>query len=90
MYASPVSLLSLPPPRRLVNRGKFAPAGRGRPLVILLWGGDGRWCAPAERGHLPELLPRTGTPARDAPARRGCPEATVWRILGALKERVIK
>jgi hypothetical protein len=31
MYASPVSLLRLPPPRRRVNRGKFAPAGRERP-----------------------------------------------------------
>jgi hypothetical protein len=29
MYASPVSLLRLPPPRRRVNRGKFAPAQRG-------------------------------------------------------------
>jgi hypothetical protein len=26
MYASPVSLLRLPPPRRRVNQGKFAPA----------------------------------------------------------------
>jgi hypothetical protein len=27
MYASPVSLLRLPPPRRWVNRAKFAPVG---------------------------------------------------------------
>jgi hypothetical protein len=32
------------------------------------------------------LLLRRGTPARAAPAERGRPEATVWRILGALKE----
>jgi hypothetical protein len=31
MYASPVLLLRLPPPRRRVNQGKFAPVGRGRP-----------------------------------------------------------
>jgi hypothetical protein len=36
MYASPLSLLRLPPPRRRVNRGKFAPAERGRPPELLL------------------------------------------------------
>jgi hypothetical protein len=34
-YASPVSLLRLPPPRRRVNRGKFAPAERGRPKAAV-------------------------------------------------------
>jgi hypothetical protein len=41
MYASPVSLLRLPTPRRRVNRGKFAPAVRGRPPELLLRSGDG-------------------------------------------------
>jgi hypothetical protein len=31
MYASPASLLCLPPPKRRVTWGKFAPAGWGRP-----------------------------------------------------------
>jgi hypothetical protein len=33
MYASPASLLRLPPPKRRVIRGKFAPVGRVRPEV---------------------------------------------------------
>jgi hypothetical protein len=38
MYALPVSLLRLPPPRRRVNQGKFAPAGRGRQEVpVAVW-----------------------------------------------------
>jgi hypothetical protein len=79
MYASPVSLLGLPPPRRRVNQGKFAPAERGRPPELLLRSGT-------------RLLVRScgaWTPARAAPAESGRPEATVWRILRALKERVI-
>jgi hypothetical protein len=60
MYASPVSLLHLPPPRRRVNRGKFAPAGCGRLSELLLRsGGDGRYSAPAEWGCPPELLLRS-------------------------------
>jgi hypothetical protein len=35
MYASPASLFSLPPPSRRGTRGKFAPAERGRMLVML-------------------------------------------------------
>jgi hypothetical protein len=38
MYASPVSLLRLRPPRRKENRGKFAPAVRGRPPELRLRG----------------------------------------------------
>jgi hypothetical protein len=37
MYALPVSLLRLPPPRRRVNLGKFAPAGRGHPEAAVWW-----------------------------------------------------
>jgi hypothetical protein len=71
MYASPVSLLLLPPPRRRVNRGKFAPAGRGLPLVMLLRPlvhscgvGTPARDAPAERGRPPELLLRGGNARR--------------------------
>jgi hypothetical protein len=39
MYALPASLFGLPPPRRRVTRGKFALAGRGHPLVMLLRAG---------------------------------------------------
>jgi hypothetical protein len=56
MYASPVSLLRLPPPRRRVNRGKFARVVRGHPIELLLRSGDGRQSAPAERGRVQELL----------------------------------
>jgi hypothetical protein len=55
MYASPESLLHLPPPRRRVTRGKFALAGRGRPLVMHLRSGVARYCAPAERGRPPVM-----------------------------------
>jgi hypothetical protein len=41
MYASLVLLLRLPPPRRRVNWGKFAPAERGHPTELLLRSGDG-------------------------------------------------
>jgi hypothetical protein len=37
MYASPVLLLRLTPPRRRVNQGKFAPAGWGRPEAAVWW-----------------------------------------------------
>jgi hypothetical protein len=36
MYALLVSFLRFPPPRRKVNRGKFAPAGRGH-LEAAVW-----------------------------------------------------
>jgi hypothetical protein len=40
MYASPVSLLCLPHPRRRVNCGKFAPAECGRQPELRLRSGD--------------------------------------------------
>jgi hypothetical protein len=36
MYASPASLLRLPPHMKRVTLGKFAPAGRGR-LEAAVW-----------------------------------------------------
>jgi hypothetical protein len=42
MYASPASLLRLPPPRRRVNRGKFALAELGRLPERLLQSVDSR------------------------------------------------
>jgi hypothetical protein len=76
MYASLASLLRLPPPRKKVTRGKFAPAGQGCLLVM----------HPTPAG----VLCGAGTPASDALAGRGRPEATVWRILGTLKGQVIR
>jgi hypothetical protein len=60
MYASQASLLRLPPPRRRVTRGKFAFAGRGRPLVIHLRSGT-----PAS------VLLKGGTPRGDSLAYFG-------------------
>jgi hypothetical protein len=71
MYASPGIALCLPPPRRRVTRRKFALAGKGRPLVMLLRGGYARKCAPVERGCPPELLLQSGDAASDAPAGNG-------------------
>jgi hypothetical protein len=48
MYASLTSLLCLPPPRRRVNRGKFAPAERGRPPEQLLQSADARQSCACE------------------------------------------
>jgi hypothetical protein len=60
---------------------RAAPAGRGRPPELL------RRCRVVSRSCSGEA----GSSARAAPARQGQghPGATVWRILGALKELVI-
>jgi hypothetical protein len=63
-YASPASLLRLPPPRRRLTRGKFAPARRGHTLVTHLRSGDTRYCAPVERGRPPVMRLRGGDAQR--------------------------
>jgi hypothetical protein len=79
MYASPASLLRLPTPRRRVTQGKICACGVGTPASD----------APAERGRPLVWSCGAGMPASDATAGQGHPEATILRILGALKERAI-
>jgi hypothetical protein len=58
--------------------GKICSGGEGTAASALLRSGDARQsCSFGE-----------GMPARASPAERGRPEATVWRILCTLKERV--
>jgi hypothetical protein len=70
MCASTASLLRLPPPRRRVIRGKFAPAGRGRPEA-------GVWrilVALLERMNRGELRLRASDAGERIPPRGEMPE----------------
>jgi hypothetical protein len=78
MYATPVSLLRLPPPRRRVNQGKFAPAV---PAVR---------AAPAERGRPLERSCGAWTPAKEEEDVKAMPGKHTYSMLNFTYEDNIK